>query len=208
MDAGLTRAVEEATIALGRLDSIPDFVADGEILMYFYLRREAVHSSQIEGTQASLDDLLALDDEDSVVRRHLDRWLAYRYNLAISLVRRAAREFAEERRRSGMLNFHDLLALTARLLREHPTVRRDLGKRYRYTLVDEFQDTDPIQAELPARSQLPSASSAAARTTKIASIRYSRPRNAIAPSRMWPAISGITPSPASCRLIHRLRSRA
>ncbi len=94
------------------------------------------------------DDLAALGEDESPIRRHLDRWLAHRYAMAIRLVRRAALEFAEERLRIGLLSFHDLLMLTAKLLRGHPDVRRDLGKRYRYVLIDEFQDTDPIQAEL------------------------------------------------------------
>ena len=94
------------------------------------------------------DDMAVLGSEDGPIRRHLDRWLAHRYSMAIGLVRRAALEFAEERLRIGLLSFHDLLMLTAQLLREHPEVRRDLGERYRYVLIDEFQDTDPIQAEL------------------------------------------------------------
>ena len=98
--------------------------------------------------RALRSDFGALGAEGSPVRRHLDRWFAHRYSLAIAFVRRAAIEFAEERLRIGMLSFHDLLMLTAKLLREHPEVRRDLGERYRYVLIDEFQDTDPIQAEL------------------------------------------------------------
>ncbi len=94
------------------------------------------------------DDLAALKGEESPIRPHLERWFAHRYAMAIRLVRRAALEFAEERLRTGSIGFHDLLTLTAKLLREHPNVRRDLGQRYRYVLVDEFQDTDPIQAEL------------------------------------------------------------
>ncbi len=94
------------------------------------------------------DELAALGGEDGLIRKHLDRWLAHRYSMAIRLVRRAGVEFARERLRIGLLSFHDLLMLTARLLREHPEVRRNLGERYRYVLIDEFQDTDPIQAEL------------------------------------------------------------
>ena len=93
-------------------------------------------------------ELDVLTAEDGLVRGHVNRWLAHRYSMAIRLVRRAALEFAEERLRMGLLSFHDLLMLTAKLLREHPDVRRDLGERYRYVLIDEFQDTDPIQAEL------------------------------------------------------------
>jgi ATP-dependent helicase/nuclease subunit A len=46
------------------------------------------------------------------------------------------------------LDFQDLLLLTARLLRTDPGARADLGRRYRRLLVDEFQDTDPLQAEV------------------------------------------------------------
>jgi ATP-dependent helicase/nuclease subunit A len=78
----------------------------------------------------------------------LDRWLGHRYALAVRLVSAAAEEFAEHRRRVGKLDFQDLLLLTARLLREDPSSRSELGRRYRYLLVDEFQDTDPLQAEI------------------------------------------------------------
>ncbi|MGI9189439.1 MAG: UvrD-helicase domain-containing protein, partial [Longimicrobiaceae bacterium] len=80
--------------------------------------------------------------------RLLDQWYAHRYPIALRFARRAAEEFAEDRRRSGRLNFQDLLFFSARLLRTFPDARRELGERYRRVLVDEFQDTDPIQAEL------------------------------------------------------------
>ncbi len=78
----------------------------------------------------------------------LAEWFAYRYPYAIAFTRRAADDYADERFRTGKLNFSDLLTFTARLLREHPSARRSLGARYRFVLVDEFQDTDPIQAEI------------------------------------------------------------
>lgn len=85
---------------------------------------------------------------DTPARRLLARWYAHRYALAVRLADHAAREFAEHRLRMGQLDFQDLLLLTARLLRENARVRRDLGRRYRRLLVDEFQDTDPLQAEI------------------------------------------------------------
>ena len=78
----------------------------------------------------------------------LDRWWAHRYPIAIRFARRAAEAFAAERRRTGRLNFQDLLMLAAGLLRDHPRAREELGRRYRRLLVDEFQDTDPVQAEV------------------------------------------------------------
>jgi ATP-dependent helicase/nuclease subunit A len=58
--------------------------------------------------------------------------------------------YAEERRRSGRLTFHDLLVLAVDLLRTDPAARRALHERYPFLLIDEFQDTDPLQVELAA----------------------------------------------------------
>ncbi len=76
------------------------------------------------------------------------QWREYRYPVVMKVLRRAVSEFARERHADGTLGFDDLLLLSARLLREHPVVRNELGHRYRYLLVDEFQDTDPVQAEV------------------------------------------------------------
>lgn len=78
----------------------------------------------------------------------LAQWFAYRYPYAITFARKAASYYAEDRFRTGKLNFSDLLIFTARLLRENASARKSLGARYRNVLVDEFQDTDPIQAEI------------------------------------------------------------
>ena len=53
-----------------------------------------------------------------------------------------------ERRRRNSLNYGDLLNLTAKVLRENAQVRRALQQKYRHLFVDEFQDTDPVQAEI------------------------------------------------------------
>jgi ATP-dependent helicase/nuclease subunit A len=60
-------------------------------------------------------------------------------------------EAADERRREGRITFHDLLVLARRLLRSDAHATAALRRRYRRILVDEFQDSDPIQVELAAR---------------------------------------------------------
>ncbi len=57
------RLLEQATLALGRLDSVTLLLPDPNIFLYAYVRREAVLSSQIEGTQSSLSDLLMFELE-------------------------------------------------------------------------------------------------------------------------------------------------
>jgi Fic family protein len=63
LDLGGARqtALEKATLALGRLDSIALLLPDPQLFLYAYVRREAVLSSQIEGTQSSLSDLLLFE---------------------------------------------------------------------------------------------------------------------------------------------------
>ena len=53
--------------------------------------------------------------------------------------------------KQGFVDFGDLLALTLRLFRESPSALRHFQERYRYVLVDEFQDTNPVQFEIVRR---------------------------------------------------------
>lgn len=58
------RLLERATLAIGRLDSVSTLLPDPQLFLYAYVRREAVLSSQIEGTQSSLSDLLLFELEE------------------------------------------------------------------------------------------------------------------------------------------------
>ena len=53
--------LERALLALGRLDSVSTLLPDTQLFLYTYIRKEAVLSSQIEGTQSSLADLLLFE---------------------------------------------------------------------------------------------------------------------------------------------------
>ena len=55
---------------------------------------------------------------------------------------------ARQRQSHGSLEFHDLLVLARELLAEHEPARQQLHRTYTRLLLDEFQDTDPIQIEL------------------------------------------------------------
>ncbi len=76
------------------------------------------------------------------------RWREHVHGVAIALVSAAARAFDAQRRREGTLTFQDLLACARDMLRDHPHVRRYFQRRFTHVLVDEFQDTDPLQAEI------------------------------------------------------------
>ena len=64
------------------------------------------------------------------------------------LTAREVRQAANERKSNGGLEFHDLLVIARQMLRDNAEVRKALHERYQHVLLDEFQDTDPIQIEL------------------------------------------------------------
>ncbi|MYC84071.1 MAG: Fic family protein [Acidimicrobiia bacterium] len=63
LDGPLLQALEAANLALGRLDAVTTLLPDKSLFLYHYVRKEAVLSSQIEGTQSSLTDLLQHERE-------------------------------------------------------------------------------------------------------------------------------------------------
>ena len=58
LDDSLHELLQAASLALGRLDGISNFLPDRQVFLYAYVRKEAVLSSQIEGIEPSLSDLL------------------------------------------------------------------------------------------------------------------------------------------------------
>ena len=54
--------LDKANTALGRLDAISMILPDPSLFLYMYVRKEAVLSSQIEGTRSSLSDLLLFEN--------------------------------------------------------------------------------------------------------------------------------------------------
>ena len=90
-------------------------------------RRDAFRARLLEFQKRSNADLAALLRED--LRELVDL-------------------YEDAKRRAGVLDFHDLLARTRDLLRDSPDVRSELQDHFRQVVVDEYQDTDPIQTEI------------------------------------------------------------
>ncbi|MCG7599703.1 Fic family protein [Halomonas sp. McH1-25] len=63
LDDKLQQRLSQALVALGRLDGISVLLPDAQLFLYSYVRKEAVMSSQIEGTQSSLSDLMVYEME-------------------------------------------------------------------------------------------------------------------------------------------------
>jgi len=62
--AALRRRFDDALVALGRLDALAAHLPNASLLLYSFVRKEAVLSSQIEGTQSSLADLLLYEIDE------------------------------------------------------------------------------------------------------------------------------------------------
>src|SRR6478672_3151790 len=65
IDVEMQRLLDRANQALGRLDGITLLLPDPDQFLYSYIRKEAVLSSQIEGTQSSLSDLLLFEHDEA-----------------------------------------------------------------------------------------------------------------------------------------------
>ncbi|WP_425836520.1 ATP-dependent DNA helicase [Microbacterium sp. PA5] len=61
-----------------------------------------------------------------------------------------AREYAEQKRRRGVIDFSDQVAGALEIVRGHPSVAGELRSRYRVVLLDEYQDTSVVQSDLLA----------------------------------------------------------
>jgi ATP-dependent helicase/nuclease subunit A len=105
-----------------------------------------------KGRQSNWPDLEAVRDQCHLAEELRGQTLdCVRRSVVADLGWRLAhwvRKTAGERRREGRLTYHDLLVAAVELVGSDPEVRRAVRASYQCILIDEFQDTDPLQAEL------------------------------------------------------------
>ncbi|MFK8113515.1 MAG: UvrD-helicase domain-containing protein [Rubripirellula sp.] len=87
---------------------------------------------------------------ESTIKPAMNWWYGHRYDFSIRVLKQAALVFERLRTESGGLNFEDLLLKSARALQDRPELRDYFQRRFSCLLVDEFQDTDPLQAKIIA----------------------------------------------------------
>ncbi|MCY4595740.1 MAG: Fic family protein [Bryobacterales bacterium] len=111
----LQQLLESAVLALGRLDGVSTLLPDEEIFLFSYVRKEAVLSSQIEGTQSSLSDLLLFELEDAP-------------GIPLDDVREVSNHVAALQH--GLLRLREGFPLSSRLLRGAHGVLLSTGRGY------------------------------------------------------------------------------
>ncbi len=71
-DQELTSLLSRASLSLGKLSGLASVIPDPDLFVYLYVRKEALLSSQIEGTQCSLEDILSPESESSEISRDVE----------------------------------------------------------------------------------------------------------------------------------------
>ncbi|WP_241080617.1 UvrD-helicase domain-containing protein [Natranaerofaba carboxydovora] len=90
----------------------------------------------------------AIHLRENIIVPVLNKWKEYCHYRIMQFLIPAVKYYSAKREESSYLNFNDLLLRARDMLRDYPEVRRYFQTRYRALLIDEFQDTDPLQSEL------------------------------------------------------------
>ncbi|WP_407269786.1 UvrD-helicase domain-containing protein [Radiobacillus sp. PE A8.2] len=85
---------------------------------------------------------------DQSVKGLLQAWREYCHHKVIAILSGAMQVYEQLKKQRSLLNYQDLLIKANALLKDNPEIRSYFQQRYHCLLVDEFQDTDPIQAEI------------------------------------------------------------
>ena len=130
---------------------------DDEMLWEQFLSHEPreVVASATTGTKANWRPPSVLDEVRTLFRQFAELYAEARgrwfHNLSIGLVRWLSgylQAYSEKKREQSQLDFTDLLLITRDLVKTNLDVRRYFQRRFDCLLIDEFQDTDPLQAEI------------------------------------------------------------
>jgi ATP-dependent helicase/nuclease subunit A len=82
----------------------------------------------------------------------VERWKAERgarlHAQLVATLEGVLARYEEKKRRAGVLDFVDLLVKARDALRDRESVRRHVRRRFRHLIIDEFQDTDPLQVQI------------------------------------------------------------
>ncbi|MEA1939420.1 MAG: UvrD-helicase domain-containing protein, partial [Candidatus Caldatribacteriota bacterium] len=145
--------LQEAVLSVKRMKGFHDYIKEdyNKIkLLENFSKSEKVTLNRWTSKEKAKEyrDSLSLELQEKIINPILKQWREYCYAGTIKFVLPAVEYYHELRQKVSMLNFQDLLLKTSHLLRDYPGVRQYFQEKYKCLLVDEFQDTDPIQAEI------------------------------------------------------------
>ena len=122
---------------------IKDFDQDVKVT-----QRDWINSGNFTREEAKAEGARWNEFRAAVVEPAMKKWREWRYGPILRVMAQAQMVYDAVRIQRRQLSYADLLMKAARLLRDRPHVRSYFQDRFTHLLVDEFQDTDPIQAEV------------------------------------------------------------
>ncbi len=138
---------------LSYFDNLSDPSQIVEVLMQFDKNIKVIQKEWIKTEYFSKEDVLEEASRwenfrEKIVKPILTLWYENRYKLILEVMFAAQKVYEDMKKSHSQLNFQDLLMKTTFLLKRSTQAREYFQRRFTHMLVDEFQDTDPIQAEM------------------------------------------------------------
>lgn len=150
------RAARQTDAARRRLDALTAFQADLDALGPEELLDRAKKVNLQGAPEAVKRPVEAIRE---LAGQHLSAWAAHQCapqrDLVCRILRRFDEEYRESRKRNATADFLDLEELTLRLLDSNPDIRQQVQDAFEYILMDELQDTNPIQWKILDRIRRP-----------------------------------------------------
>lgn len=116
-----------------------NFAKSGRVVLKKWLSKEKAKEYR---------DIILPQLSEQYVQPTMEKWREYCHDYSFNLIKPAVDYYQQIKERYSLVNFQDLLLKTSSLLCNNPAIRQFFQQKYRTILVDEFQDTDPIQAEI------------------------------------------------------------
>lgn len=129
------------------LSSIPEELKEAYILRELEIKVQG-NKQNWQSPQAGTEQKEILENLAKRLKALKENIRAHALAEIIDWVKGFLKTIQEEKEKQGVLDFQDLLILARNLLRHNKEVRRYFQERFRFILVDEFQDTDPLQVEV------------------------------------------------------------
>lgn len=144
-------ALQEAVIKAQRILEHKELKEDKDIVAFLSLFKKKVCITQNrwlskeDAKDAKLEAEILYEEH---IGPAINQWQVYAHYYITEFLKGAVGYYEDYRTRTSTLNFQDLLMKAAALLKDNAEVRLYFQEKYRSLVVDEFQDTDPIQAEI------------------------------------------------------------
>lgn len=145
-----SQEIDQLQEKLLELQSLPE-----EEREVFIFKEININSSSRLGSQRNWSDRQSLQNVRQEIEKlsiaHEELRSTIAHSILTSLAERLidyVKAYREAKQERNLLDFNDLLLTARNMLRDHPQVRKYFQTRYPYLLVDEFQDTDPLQVEI------------------------------------------------------------